>query len=374
MAQQIINIDSVPGAGDGDEPHVAFTKVNNNFTELYTNSLDKIAGGEISGPTTYTGGSLSANSLVNKQYVDGLITPLAIATTSTRGGVIVGGNISVDSVGIISVTFPVTSVAGKTGVVTLNVADVANAASTSYVDSQIISTTSGLVSNSALTALAAQTTDALNLKADKATTYTISQINTLLLSKADSLLLSSNVDTINTQLNTKANAVDVYTKAEIDPMIEACALDSDLVALSAAVSDALNLKADKITTYTRSQLYTRAEIDQIISSHGGTSGSTVVSTVSYTASMDPVTINTFPISTFDTTEYLIRITSATGRQSSKVIVFYDGATLQVNEYAIMRSGPILGNFSATLASGNVQLLFTTTVLEGFAVKMHATRM
>ncbi len=35
MAQQIINIGSGPNKGDGDQTRTAFTKINNNFTEVY---------------------------------------------------------------------------------------------------------------------------------------------------------------------------------------------------------------------------------------------------------------------------------------------------------------------------------------------------
>ena len=35
MAQEIVNIGSNPNAGDGDQTRTAFTKINNNFTEVY---------------------------------------------------------------------------------------------------------------------------------------------------------------------------------------------------------------------------------------------------------------------------------------------------------------------------------------------------
>lgn len=49
MAQQIINIGTGPNTGDGDDLRTAFTKTNENFTELYNN----LPNGQ--GPTGPTG-------------------------------------------------------------------------------------------------------------------------------------------------------------------------------------------------------------------------------------------------------------------------------------------------------------------------------
>lgn len=48
MAKQTINIGTSPNKGDGDPLRTAFTKINENFTELYT------------GPVTYTQEELDA--------------------------------------------------------------------------------------------------------------------------------------------------------------------------------------------------------------------------------------------------------------------------------------------------------------------------
>ena len=46
MTQQIINVGTAPDAGDGDDLRLAFTKVNENFTEVYG-----IANSGVTGPT-----------------------------------------------------------------------------------------------------------------------------------------------------------------------------------------------------------------------------------------------------------------------------------------------------------------------------------
>jgi len=47
MAQQIINVGTGPNTGDGDDLRTAFTKTNDNFTELYNN----LNGNGPTGPT-----------------------------------------------------------------------------------------------------------------------------------------------------------------------------------------------------------------------------------------------------------------------------------------------------------------------------------
>jgi hypothetical protein len=72
MAKQVIAIGTTPNDGNGDPLRTAFTKVNSNFTELYT--------------------------IASSPYV------LPMASTSTRGGVIIGNNITISTTGVISVT------------------------------------------------------------------------------------------------------------------------------------------------------------------------------------------------------------------------------------------------------------------------------
>lgn len=44
MTQQIINIGTAPDAGDGDDLRTAFTKVNENFTEVYDLAITGVTG------------------------------------------------------------------------------------------------------------------------------------------------------------------------------------------------------------------------------------------------------------------------------------------------------------------------------------------
>lgn len=54
-AQQIINVRTTPGDGTGDTVRSAFIKVNDNFTEVYTNHPGDVAiGGSLTVATSIT--------------------------------------------------------------------------------------------------------------------------------------------------------------------------------------------------------------------------------------------------------------------------------------------------------------------------------
>ena len=200
MANQQVNIGSQPSDGSGDPIRVAYDKINQNFTEVYT-----VLGG------------LTGNS-----------------------------NVAVTSV---------TSVAGKTGNVTLTSADVVGSASKSYVDNQLqyqVNSAVGNLIGSAPTTVAIlqnlvdivannppQVTDFLtrlesnrlaietavtDLTALIALKESIINVNTKISANVTPILsnlttLSSTVSSLVSAMVGKANSVDVYTKAEIDDIL-----------------------------------------------------------------------------------------------------------------------------------------------------------
>ena len=93
----------------------------------------------------------------------------------------------------------------------------------------------------------------LDLKADKASTYTKQEVNDLIPDISDLATkseltsgLSTKADTtyVNTELNKKANTIDVYNKTDIDSTFDD--INSD-------ISDLQTNKADKSNTYTKSE-------------------------------------------------------------------------------------------------------------------------
>lgn len=236
MAQNIVNIGTGAGTGTGDPLRTAFSKINDNFTELYTgfagiagvetavanvgNVVATSVGANISNVQTITNNAtigtvnisitetgvdsiagrtgnvvLTVNDVigaVSKGYVDSAIAgfnpQFNYASGSVAGVVKVGNNLSIDNSGVLSADQAVTSVAGKTGDVTLVVGDVDGAVSRTYVDSQINAVTNSFATKSNTASLQSQITAtnvALATKANISSVYTKSDVDTALSSKVD---------------------------------------------------------------------------------------------------------------------------------------------------------------------------------------------
>ena len=183
MAQQTINIGSSAGDGTGDELRIAFDKVNDNFTELYATAEN--SGLTYSNVSTITSGSgtgarFTVNRYANTYTVDIINnagTDYTVADTLTIFGNALGGTSGVNDVTLTVLTLgnatigniatisnvgvpanPVLSVNGQTGDVTLDVNDIANAASKGYVTNAINGNVATLSSN--LTSINANVTAA----------------------------------------------------------------------------------------------------------------------------------------------------------------------------------------------------------------------
>lgn len=178
MAQQIIDIGTGPGIGDGDPLRVAFSKINQNFTEVYT------------------------------------------------GNVSVGGNSS----------SAVTSVAGKVGNVQLTVSDVIGACSQGYA-LNLVTTAVHTEMNTILDGAPA-VLDTLRELADAISNDPnfAAEILTQLTHKFDKAggtltgalylpadptidLQAATKQYVDLKVAPKANAADVYTKSQIDQML-----------------------------------------------------------------------------------------------------------------------------------------------------------
>jgi len=183
MAQQNINIGSSASDGTGDELRVAFDKVNDNFTELYATA--EYSGLTYSNVSSVTSGSgtnarFTVNRFANTYTVDIINnagTSYAVSDTLTIFGNALGGTSGVNDVTLTVLTLanatvgniatisnvgvpanPVLSVNGQTGDVTLDVNDIANAASKGYVTNAINGNVATL--NSSFTSVNANVTAA----------------------------------------------------------------------------------------------------------------------------------------------------------------------------------------------------------------------
>jgi len=236
MAQNIVNIGTGAGTGTGDPLRTAFSKINDNFTELYTgfaniagietavanvgNVVATSVGANISNVHTITNNAtistvninitetgvnsiagrtgnviLTVNDVigaVSKGYVDSAVAgsnpQLNYASGSVAGVVKVGNHLSINGSGVLSATQAVNSVAGKTGNITLTVNDIDGAVSRSYVDGQIVAVGNSFATKSNTASLQSQITGtnvALTSKANISSVYTKNEINSALDLKAN---------------------------------------------------------------------------------------------------------------------------------------------------------------------------------------------
>ena len=124
MAQQNINIGSSANKGDGDPIRVAFTKVNANFTDLYSRVVVLEGGGvavaqDIQGDIFAQDSSLAYNSATNTHYgsfvgaLSGDVTGSVFADNST---VLIDGVAGTISAGALTGTLPAIDGSALTGV------------------------------------------------------------------------------------------------------------------------------------------------------------------------------------------------------------------------------------------------------------------
>jgi hypothetical protein len=96
-------------------------------------------------------------------------------------------------------------------------------------------------------------------------------------------------------------------------------------------------------------------------------GATSINSVAYSTSLtfsfsgtSEVTVDSFPIATYRSAEYLIQFSDSTNSryQVSKILVVHDGTTASFTEYGAISSSGIMGTFRATINAGNVTFLCT----------------
>jgi len=157
MVQQVIDVGSSASDGTGDPLRDAFTKINDNFTELYTtvdnegltygNVASNVAGitfnvtryteSYAAAPVLRGTGQVVGNVYVIRGNVLGGSTPLndVLLTVTTLANVTVGNIATVSATGV--PIAPVLRVNGLTGNVTLTVNNITGAASKAYVNAAI---------------------------------------------------------------------------------------------------------------------------------------------------------------------------------------------------------------------------------------------
>jgi uncharacterized coiled-coil protein SlyX len=244
MAQQVIDVGTSASDGTGDPLRDAFTKVNDNFTELYGTAENQgLTYGNVSSNvagvtfnvTRYTEsytatpvlegtGQSVGNVYVIQGNVLGGSTPIndVYLTVTALANVTVGNIATVSAVG--TPTAPVLRVNGLTGNVTLTVNNIDGAASRAYVNAAIaanVANVTGTITDSLRANITA---------ANAAISSNSARISTLESNAATQAAAISNLD------NTKATIS--YVDTSIDLALSSNAILADVAAVNANVAAA----------------------------------------------------------------------------------------------------------------------------------------
>lgn len=244
MVQQVIDVGSSASDGTGDPLRNAFTKINDNFTELYstvdnegltygnvasnvtgiTFNVTRYAENYAATPVLGGTGQVVGNVYVIRGNVLGGSTPLndVLLTVTTLANATVGNVAAVTATGV--PIAPVLRVNGLTGNVTLTVNNITGAASKAYVNAAIASNIAN-VTGSVTDSLSANITAANAVISNHAARITTLESNA-----------ATQASAINNLTNTKATIA--YVDTSIDLALSSNAILANVAAVNANVAAA----------------------------------------------------------------------------------------------------------------------------------------
>ena len=79
-----------------------------------------------------------------------------------------------------------------------------------------------------------------------------------------------------------------------------------------------------------------------------------------TTSLDQITIDFFPTTSYRTAKYLIQMSSTVSYHVIELLLIHNGTTVYLSQYGEIFSNLSLGNFDATISGGNVNILYKPT--------------
>jgi hypothetical protein len=79
-----------------------------------------------------------------------------------------------------------------------------------------------------------------------------------------------------------------------------------------------------------------------------------------TSSVSEVALDQWSTSVFRSAKYYVQITSGTSYQVIELSMLHDASNVFLTQYGSITSNVVLGNFDASINSGNVEVLFTPT--------------
>jgi len=339
MAQQTVDIGSIAGDGTGDPLRDAFTKINENFTELYsTVSNGGLTYGNVQ--SNVNGITFNVTRLAESYTAD----PVLAGSGQTVGNVykIIGtslggatpfndvlltvtslGNVSLGSVGTVTAlgvpVAPVLKVNGQTGNVNLTVTDISGAASKAYVDSSIAANLANVASAS-LNSINANVS-AANLKINNHE----SRILTLESNSASQAVQINNLVTV------KANVS--YVDSVVDNALGNAAVLANLNAVNANVA-AANIKIQTID----------ANLGLVIGNLG---------TLSSNASSQAIALNVLSANAATQSLAIANLVSNTTFISLDILNLWSNASAQANSISTLSSQIISTNSTINTILANI---------------------
>jgi hypothetical protein len=90
------------------------------------------------------------------------------------------------------------------------------------------------------------------------------------------------------------------------------------------------------------------------------------------ASATPTLVDSFATSAYSSAKYLVQIKDGSDIQAAELLLVQDTANAYITTYGVLSSNVELGTFTANIASGNVNLFYTSTAATNSNVKVHTT--
>jgi fibronectin-binding autotransporter adhesin len=90
------------------------------------------------------------------------------------------------------------------------------------------------------------------------------------------------------------------------------------------------------------------------------------------ANATPTLVDTFITSSYSSAKYLVQIKDGSIVQAAELLLVQDTANAYITTYGVLSSNVELGTFTANVASGNVNLYYTSTSATNSNVKVHTT--
>ena len=360
---------------------LGFTPYNATNPSGYTSNTGTVTAVSGTAPIISSGGTAPAISI-------------SAATTSAAGSMSAADKTKLDGIASGAQVNTVTSVAGKTGVVTLAKADVGlgsvdnTADSAKSVASAAILTTTRTIGGVSFNGSANINLPGVNAAGNQNTTGSAATLTT-----GRTIALTGDVSYTSGAFNGSANVTGTATLATVNSnigtfnnvtvnakgLVTAASNVSYLTALTDTLATVTGRGATTGTAIalTNATNATSATTGALVITGGlavnaniyakgsylnANSAGTVINArdvIRATVAVTTATaVDSWAAATYRSAKYLIQITQGTNYQFSEIVVVHNGTTTTMTEYAVVETNGALGTFTSDISGGNARLLVT----------------